>query len=262
MVREAQRAGLRFDPVKMEEMNCGWDADDDGEPDSDSDDKIPPHARNATIPAVQVTGDTEPQPATDGEPAASAPAASQPYMGRRHRRRSDPGAKRQRFHDHHHKAVTQSTIHDSLVFGKGLPRFSVLAWKFMEHLPFRRMDLQGDGTWKPINWPLPLGEVRDIPDTAWIHGSAVRRMEHDPKYRPGNLIVGGGGRGMRVAPEKYGIGDWAVVHEHGDPIGECVVRVRRKEDGEKTVGGLREKEFLGQLNGKADSVKETGGEKN
>lgn len=35
---------------------------------------------------------------------------------------------------------------------------------------------------------LLVGEVRDIPSTAIIHGSVMRRMEADPKYRPGNLI--------------------------------------------------------------------------
>ena len=262
MVREAQRTGLRFDPVKMEEMNCGWDADYE-EPHSDDEDAIPPHARNPTIPDVQVTTTGEPEPAGDRGRATEAAEATRPYLDRGGRRTSTNHAQgqRQRFHEHYHKAATRSTIHDSLIFGKGLPTFSVLAWKFMEHLPFRRMDLQDDGSWKPINWPLPLGEVRDIPDTAWIHASALRRMEHDPKYRPGNLIVGGGGRGMRVAPEKYGIGEWEVVHGKGDPVAECVVRVRRQDNGEKTVGGSGEKEFLGRENGKAGSNGMTNEEK-
>ena len=49
-------------------------------------------------------------------------------------------------------------------------------------------------------------------------------MNADPLYRPGNLIVGGGGRGVRIAPRAYGIGKWKVLREEGDPIGECWVR--------------------------------------
>ena len=94
----------------------------------------------------------------------------------------------------------------------------------MEYLPFRRMDLQDDGSWKAIAWPLPKGEVRDIPDNAIIHCSVIRRMEADADYRPGNLIVGGGGRGMRRAPPGLGTGKWTVLHEEGHVVGECFVR--------------------------------------
>jgi hypothetical protein len=82
------------------------------------------------------------------------------------------------------------------------------------------MDLQPDGSWKPIRWPLPCGEVRDIPENARVHGSVIRRMQLDDKYRPGNLIVGGGGRGVRVAPKEYGIGDWVCVANEGSPVNE------------------------------------------
>lgn len=75
-----------------------------------------------------------------------------------------------------------------------------------------------------IRWPLPKGEVRDIPDDARIHNSALKRMETDSTYRPGNLIIGGGGRGTRVAPPHYGTGKWLVLLEEGDPIGEVFVR--------------------------------------
>jgi hypothetical protein len=49
-------------------------------------------------------------------------------------------------------------------------------------------------------------------------------MHADPSYRPGNLIVGGGGRGVRVAPPEFGIGSWKLLREEGDPVGECWVR--------------------------------------
>ncbi|KIX09560.1 uncharacterized protein Z518_00640 [Rhinocladiella mackenziei CBS 650.93] len=88
-----------------------------------------------------------------------------------------------------------SVVHDCLTPGGGLPWTTVAFWKMMEYLPFRRMDLQKNGTWKAIRWPLPMGETRDIPADAQIHNSVIKRMQHDPKYRPGNLIIGGGGRG-------------------------------------------------------------------
>lgn len=124
--------------------------------------------------------------------------------------------------------ATQTRLHDSLTFSGGLPWTSVVPWLIMEHLPFRRMDLQSDGTWKPISWPLPRGETRDMPDDAQVHSSVIQRMKADPNYRPGNLIIGGGGRGVRHAPESAGIGKWRVVRERGDPIGESVVRAVRK----------------------------------
>ncbi len=86
------------------------------------------------------------------------------------------------------------------------------------------MDLRDDGSWRPIRWPLPCGEVRDIPANARVHGSVIRRMQQDATYRPGNLIVGGGGRGVRLAPEQYGIGEWVCAEREGCPVGEVWVR--------------------------------------
>ena len=158
------------------------------------------------------------------------------------------------FHTLLHKAHV-ARIHDSLEFGSGLTWGQVLSWKMvsglllavscpffqtlkprlntvpprpslpqMEYLPFRRMDLQTDGSWKPIRWPLPCGEPRDIPHTARVHGSVIRRMQTDAAYRPGNLIIGGGGRGLRSAPAHYGMGSWECVAEPGDPVGEIWVK--------------------------------------
>lgn len=49
------------------------------------------------------------------------------------------------FHETFHRIATTSVVHDTLEFGGGLSWMSVLAWRFMEHIPFRRMDLQEDG---------------------------------------------------------------------------------------------------------------------
>lgn len=75
------------------------------------------------------------------------------------------------------------------------------------------MNLQPDGSWKPISWPLPMGEVRDVPETARVHGSVIRRLRQDESYRPGNLIIGGSGRSVRRAPKEHGIGEWECVQE-------------------------------------------------
>ena len=58
---------------------------------------------------------------------------------------------REAFLENLQKCYTDSVAHDSLVFGGGLTRSAVFAWKIMEYLPFRRMDLQ-DGQWKAIRW--------------------------------------------------------------------------------------------------------------
>jgi len=123
------------------------------------------------------------------------------------------------------QSATTGFIHDCLEFGGGLPGASVLSWKIMEYLPFRRMDLKADGSWKAIRWPLPGGETRDIPADAKIHSSAIQRMQHDPSYRPGNLVLmGKGGRGVRKAPQKYGTGEWQVWQNEGDPVSEAYVK--------------------------------------
>ena len=119
----------------------------------------------------------------------------------------------------------------------------------MEWLPFRRMDLQPDGSWMSIRWPLPKGETRDIPDDAWIHISAIHRMETDPKYRPGNLIIGGGGRGVRFASEEHGTGAWDPMNDAGDPVGECVRRRKKAEAAEQNGNGKKKEKK--QKNGTA-----------
>jgi hypothetical protein len=63
-----------------------------------------------------------------------------------------------------------------------------------------------------------------MPDEAKVHHSAIKRMEADPNYRPGNLILGGGGRGVKKAPAHAGIGEWVLAAREGDLLGECYVR--------------------------------------
>ncbi|KAM7192038.1 Uncharacterized alpha/beta hydrolase domain (DUF2235) domain containing protein [Naviculisporaceae sp. PSN 640] len=122
-------------------------------------------------------------------------------------------------------SATKGLIHDRLKFGQGLPLTSVLLWRLMEYLPLARMNLRPDGSWILVHLPLPCGEVRDIPQDAEIHVSAIRRMQFDSQYRPGNLVVGGtNGRGVRRSPKEYGIGEWVVSTHEGDPVLETYRR--------------------------------------
>ena len=179
--------------------------------------------RHGSIPQVQITGSGSPT----AEEAPPDPKSITDITGENTVQQS---AFRQALID----SATSSMLHDCLKFNRGLKKTEVLWWRMMEYLPFRRMDLQPDNSWKSISWPLPKGEVRDIPEGAWIHCSAIRRMEARKDYRPGNLIIGGGGRGVRVAPPKYGTGNWEVLREPGDPVGEVYVRKRPEtEDGSR-----------------------------
>jgi hypothetical protein len=211
MVREAQRAGLRFDEDKVRALHCAPDEHDHG--------KV---QQVRSLPQI-----VEP---TASDPSTPQDATKEPIEAKGEEEDEEVRAddvnydELPTFHRKLALATSKGRIHDVLCRKNGVNAFSVLAWNFMEYLPLRRMDLQHDGSWKPIMWPLPKGEVRDIPDNVVVHNSVIKRMLHDPTYRPGNLIVGGGGRGVRVAPEEYGIGKWKVLREEGDWIGECYIR--------------------------------------
>ncbi|WEW59150.1 hypothetical protein PRK78_004619 [Emydomyces testavorans] len=195
MVQEAQKAGLHFDERKLQQFKC------------DGPYERTPQGYGVEKPSVIITDENGAHPSPE-DLDSDAPQA----------------ALNEDFHTALHLSSTQGHLHDCLSFDGGLSRISVLVWKVMEYLPFRRMDLQSDGTWKPIRWPLPCGEVRDIPIDAHIHVSAIRRMQADTNYRPGNLIVGGGGRGVRRAPEHLGTGEWVVAMNEGDVVRETYVR--------------------------------------
>ena len=212
IVREAMKAGLPFDVEKVKEMGCYYELKKEGLFKETMFDK----EAGTGIPKVKIQDEEDEEGPTSpnlGEPSLLSPTLHT----------CDPDTHDSPFHEMMHKIYT-SQIHDSLTIKSGLGWAPVFAWNVMEHIPFRRMDLRPDGTWEPIRWPLPRGEVRDIPDNVRVHGSVVRRMHLDKSYRPGNLIIGGGGRGVRQAPEKYGTGEWLCVAEPGDPIGEIWVR--------------------------------------
>ena len=84
-------------------------------------------------------------------------------------------------------------------------------------------------------------------------------MKANPNYRPGNLIIGGGGRGVRKASAKYGIGEWETLREHGNPVGECVIRKRQpdaeeKEEEKEEEREKRTEETAERKNGRAISA--------
>ena len=215
IVREARKAGLRFDYDAMRKMKCCEDEFDDvGRWNA-----ILNSADSMQVPQLKVTG----VGASESESSAAVGVGTNTNT-----ETDSPSAFRRALQG----AATRGRIHDCLLFNNGLPAGSVISWKIMEYLPFRRMDLQPDGTWSSISWPLPKGEVRDIPDGAWVHCSALQRMNSDKDYRPGNLIIGGGGRGVRKAPPELGIGQWDILREEGDPVGEVWVKKEKIETNE------------------------------
>jgi hypothetical protein len=207
-VREAMKAGVVFDIKRMKEMNC-WS--DEFESPTDT-------LGGGGIPKIEVSTSQ-----SDGH----LDLARTPTSTSHATTAGKPDAR-----THLLNAYTRGKIHDCLQYPSGgLSLAGTIGWKVMEYLPFRRMDLQRDGSWKPIIWPLPCGEVRDIPENAKVHNSVIRRMWADPKYRPGNLLVGGGGRGVRKAPASAGTGEWIVLREEGSLVGEVFVKKEAFEKG-------------------------------
>ena len=218
MVREAQRAGLDLDRDKMMQLHC-----------CDEDPRMLDARFSSTspetgpqVPTLEVTAPSQPD-------LFRSPRSEQEVPGWHTGMEPEP-PQMSEFHKRLHHSATKGVLHDCLQYHNGLPRRSVLSWKLMEYMPFRRMDLKEDGSWQAITFPLPMGEVRDIPEDAKIHHSAIRRMEANEDYRPGNLIIGGGGRGVRKAPKELGIGKWTVHKNKGDPVGEVLVRERKSVD--------------------------------
>lgn len=138
MLKEARAAGLPFDEAKVQASHLFEDE--------------PEAVRLATsTPYLQLDGQPIPQ--------AAPPPQPQDF---------------EHFARSYQHAATVSKVHDSLAFEGGLGLTAVLAWRVMEYLPFRRMDLQADGSWKPISWPLPRGETRDMV-------SRTHRREFEPE---------------------------------------------------------------------------------
>lgn len=222
MVREAQKAGLVFNIDKLRALGCHYEEDVAEAKKCGESEQFQGHATPGTaIPIIEVNDNVVPS----SHSSASSPSADLGMYG-------SEKPENWKFVETLNAACTRGKIHDPLQRGQGTPTMGVLSWNIMEFLPFRRMDLRPDGSWKAISWPLPMGETRDVPLDVKIHNSVIRRMKADKNYRPGNLIVGGGGRGTRHAPSEHGIGEWeAVERGKGHPVDELFVRARQ----DKTV---------------------------
>lgn len=215
MVREAQRAGLEFDVERMLKFKCCDEYYNIPSLGLATDAQPPPN-----MPEIQITS----SPMVAPPDIFNSPKMEKPEPGWQAGLEPPEKPAQSIFEKYLHAAFTKGVLHDCLEFNNGLGVGSVLSWKIMEYLPFRRMDLRSDGSWKAISLPLPMGETRDIPENAWIHHSAIRRMEAVERYRPGNLIIGGGGRGVRRAPKELGIGKWEVLKDQGDLVGMVYIR--------------------------------------
>lgn len=145
MVREAQRAGLEFDEYKMLKFSC-----------CDEDYHIPSLGLNSTaqpprnMPEIKITNS---QSRIDTPDIFHGPHHDKLEPG------WAPGLEPQQpatsdFHKSLSNAFTRGVLHDCLQFNNGLPATSVMSWKMMEYLPFRRMDLRPDGSWKAVSMPL------------------------------------------------------------------------------------------------------------
>lgn len=140
MVREAQRAGLDFDREMMVKLKCGDDLQGDW---SELDNSA--SAGDSRIPTVQVTSSTKPDLFSSPRSEKQDPGWAQGL---------EPEAPKQsEFHKSLHVAATRGRLHDCLKFKNGLSAMSVISWKLMEYLPFRRMDLKPDGSWAAISFP-------------------------------------------------------------------------------------------------------------
>ncbi|RAH63521.1 hypothetical protein BO85DRAFT_360409 [Aspergillus piperis CBS 112811] len=189
MVQEAQRAGLQFDREKMKLFHC---LDD---------------------PAAYRNLPGQPEPSTGIQTNGD-------YAVEKGNEFDFKSALR--------RATTIGHVHDFLQYGQGVSWPTALTWKIVEYLPFRRLALQPDGSWKPVRWPLPLGEKRDLPKGAKVHGSVIRRMKANQDYRPENLLRDGKGKNKR--PLDSGIGAWEVHAYEGCPVRE-IYRRKSSETG-------------------------------
>ncbi|OLN90160.1 hypothetical protein CCHL11_09802 [Colletotrichum chlorophyti] len=225
MVREAMRAGLTFDPEQLEYLGC---VESVAGPEARRNSEVPLSTQGApAVPEIHVDAPSPPAGFQPESPIGSATEHADENSDRL------THAHTSTMFSEMIQTAHEAEIHDSLDFACGMHPVSVLMWRIMEYLPFRRLDLRPDGSWKPIRWPLPRGEVRDIPSKVRVHGSVIRRMNMDENYRPGNLIVGGGGRGCRIAPKEFGKGEWICVKGEGDFIDEIWVRKPKEDENNK-----------------------------
>lgn len=163
VLREATKAGLSFDPTKLRALNCYPDDEDNME-------RLQPRRQPADdIPDIEVDPATPTDLATEPFDARDAEAQGgkipmhmqQPNTAEEVAQEApDESVFRRMLH----LAATTSRVHDVLGFNSGEPATSVMSWWILELLPFRRLDLRKNGSWKPIRWPLPKGDQYRSPE--------------------------------------------------------------------------------------------------
>jgi hypothetical protein len=122
IVREAQKSGLEFDEEKMQALDCL-----NGNA-----------AEGNSMPTIEISTSTGNEKIEDG------------------------GENQSKFRSLLMGAASKGTLHDCLRFNQGTPAGTVLRWRLMEWLPFRRLDLTDDGKWKPIRWFVPLSSLMKL----------------------------------------------------------------------------------------------------
>jgi hypothetical protein len=116
IVREAQKSGLELDEDKMAALNC-------------LDDTV---AEANNMPVIEISTSTGEEKTEGG------------------------GASQSKFKSLLLETASKGSLHDCLRFNQGSTAGTVIRWKIMEWLPFRRLDLRDDGKWKPIRWYVAL----------------------------------------------------------------------------------------------------------
>lgn len=124
MVREAQRAGLEFDSEQMLTLKC-CDDSFNNEPQALASSGLAP-------PQIQVTRTESDRNIFDG------PKMEREHSGWAEGMEPEPRQK-SHFHCKLQSSAERGLLHDCLEFNNGLTVGSVLSWKLMEYMPFRRM---------------------------------------------------------------------------------------------------------------------------
>lgn len=138
IVREARRAGLRFDVEKMLEMRC-LDPDSFDEDPADNFETASTAAPD--VPTFRISGADSPDSKGDGELTNGSKNGQNGEMMGKSAEEKSRKEKKSTFYRTLESAAARSVLHDCLEFGQGLSRVSVASWNFMEYLPFKRMDL-------------------------------------------------------------------------------------------------------------------------
>ncbi|KAI9790123.1 MAG: hypothetical protein M1835_001178 [Candelina submexicana] len=69
-------------------------------------------------------------------------------------------------------------MHNVLKLGGGSSLVKVIFWNIMEYIPiFKRLELMANDKWKSVYFPPNMGDTRDLPSSAVLHPSVMKRIE-------------------------------------------------------------------------------------